>query len=167
MKTNKEKQDLTKEVRDFLAFEHETSVIYPFAIAFEDVTEEMVAKISKLCNGCDDTETIYNACEQCLGINPLVNTEVGKRMVKNGIEAGVVRFIVDPNMESGTVCQIGEYWFYFGGYAAEEKNPEEFLKNADPDEVVSQVFLALQGLEEIGFCDEVRYYLSILSKIPA
>lgn len=35
-------------------------------------------------------------------------------MVREGIRNGSVRFVKDPNMEHGTVCQIGDNWFYFG-----------------------------------------------------
>ena len=40
-------------------------------------------------------------------------------------------FITDPNMGYGTVCKIGDYWFYFGGITAEEMEPDEYVKVAD------------------------------------
>ena len=43
---------------------------------------------------------------------------ITKEDIANGITDGIVRFIVDPNMEEGTVCEIGENWFYFGGQTA-------------------------------------------------
>ena len=39
-------------------------------------------------------------------------------MVRSGIREHLITFIVDPNMGSGTVCSIGDSWFYFGGYEA-------------------------------------------------
>lgn len=59
------------DVVDFVAFESETSVIYPFAIGFDDMTMEMVDSIAKACNGhTDDEDTLYEECERVLGRNP-------------------------------------------------------------------------------------------------
>lgn len=86
---------------------------------------------------------------------------IAKDHIQAGIEQGIVRFIVDPNMEHGTVCKIGEHWFYFGGETAEEENPEEFLKNADMGEVVSCIMEALDGIKRVdGY--EYHYYESML-----
>ena len=46
-------------------------------------------------------------------------------MVRSGIREHLITFIVDPNMGSGTVCSIGDSWFYFGGQEAEDAAPEE------------------------------------------
>ena len=46
-------------------------------------------------------------------------------MVREGIRNGSVRFVRDPNMDHGTVCQIGDNWFYFGHLKAEELDPDE------------------------------------------
>ena len=40
-----------------------------------------------------------------------------KDAIRNGMRKHVISFVVDPNMEHGTVCKIGGLWFYFGGYA--------------------------------------------------
>ena len=45
-------------------------------------------------------------------------------MVEESIRNGKIRLVTDPNMERGTVCQIGDFWFYFGGETAEEMGPE-------------------------------------------
>ena len=50
---------------------------------------------------------------------------ITKEKIKAGLHEGAVRLITDPNMESGTVCQIGELWFYFGGETAEDMTPQE------------------------------------------
>lgn len=39
---------------------------------------------------------------------------ITKEKIKSGIRDGIIKFVVDPNAESGTVCQIGDWWFYFG-----------------------------------------------------
>ena len=60
-------------VVDFVAFESETSVIYPFHIGFNDMTMETVESICLACDGCVyDTEALYEACECILGINPIL-----------------------------------------------------------------------------------------------
>lgn len=61
------------DVIDFIAFEGETAVTYPFAIEFDDVTMEMVEKIIKYCNGHTSNEDfLYEGCEYVLGINPVL-----------------------------------------------------------------------------------------------
>ena len=67
----KEEQDIV----DFLLFESETAIIYPFAVPFDDLTMDAVSRISSICNKHTDTETIYAACEEVLGINPDLKME--------------------------------------------------------------------------------------------
>lgn len=55
------------EVVDFIAFESETSVIYPFKVEFDDLTMEMVDKIIENCADIEDIDAIYDACETVLG----------------------------------------------------------------------------------------------------
>ena len=56
-------------------------------------------------------------------------------MVRRGTHTGVVQFVTDPNMGYGTVCKIGDYWFYFGGgITAEELEPDEYVKHFSTDE---------------------------------
>lgn len=40
---------------------------------------------------------------------------ITKEMIKSGIKAGLFTFAPDPNADRGTVCKIGDVWFYFGG----------------------------------------------------
>lgn len=57
-------------VVDFIVFESETAIIYPFSIGFNDLTMDLIKCIVKSCNGhTNDTETIYMACENILGKN--------------------------------------------------------------------------------------------------
>ena len=59
------------DVVDFVAFESETSIVYPFAIKFDDLTFEMIDKIVKYCNNnTSNTDFLYEGCEEVLGINP-------------------------------------------------------------------------------------------------
>lgn len=56
------------DVIDFITFESETSLVYPFAIRFDDITMEMVDDIVRLCNGHTEyTDILYEACLKILG----------------------------------------------------------------------------------------------------
>lgn len=74
-KTSNEKLNIpmtTEEwnIVDFIAFESETSKVYPFNTKFDDISMDMIDRIVEECNGyTDDTETVYSACERILGIN--------------------------------------------------------------------------------------------------
>ena len=88
---------------------------------------------------------------------------LSKEMIKKGIEEGIIRFIVDPNMEHGTVCEIGAYWFYFGGLTAEEENPDEFLQSANIDDIVNDIYDALEDIHK-DTPSEYLYYLCYLTE---
>lgn len=86
-------------------------------------------------------------------------------MVREGIRNGSVRFVKDPNMERGTVCQIGEDWFYFGCLKAEELNPDEYITEMPEDDVAALVFDALEQIRNDGaFDDEYAYYEAYLTE---
>lgn len=88
---------------------------------------------------------------------------ITREQIEAGIQQKIVRFIVDPNMGHGTVCEIGEHWFYFGGETAEAENPEEFLRNADVKDVVNSI---MDTLTDIGTIDdyECGYYEAVLKE---
>lgn len=57
------------DVVDFLAFESETAVYYPFDTAFDDLTMDMIDSIVSQCGGCtDDSNVIFEAATRILGI---------------------------------------------------------------------------------------------------
>lgn len=88
--------------------------------------------------------------------------------VEKAIEKGIITFITDPNMNEGTVCSIGEYWFYC--WTTTSMN--EFFTDHSPKEIISTIpttFLALLVfvvLEEFrntpDFVDEYNYYNSYI-----
>lgn len=86
-----------------------------------------------------------------------------REQIEDGIQQKVVRFIVDPNMGHGTVCEIGEHWFYFGGETAEAEDPDEFLRNADMGEVADGIMEALLGIKEADDY-EYSYYEAVLKE---
>lgn len=94
---------------------------------------------------------------------------ITKEQIEAGIDNGKIRFIVDPNMQQGTVCSIGEYWFYFGrieddDFHPDEWNPDEYIQQAPKDEIVDAVFTALDEMRSEGYLkDEYEYYADILS----
>ncbi len=88
---------------------------------------------------------------------------ITKEQIKMGIDQGIIKFIVDPNLNQGTVCAIGDGWFYFGGSTAEEENPEIFLKNAEMDEVVLSIQQALESLS-LDSNSEHLYYEAFLQE---
>lgn len=90
---------------------------------------------------------------------------ITKEMVRDGIHNGSINFVKDPNMEHGTVCQIGDGWFYFGCLKAEEHDPDEYVESMPEDDVVGLVFNTLEEFREDGaFDDEYAYYEAYLTE---
>ena len=85
-------------------------------------------------------------------------------MIRAGIRKNIVKFVIDPNMKSGTVCQIGDNWFYFGGPSAEAQNPEEYVKNTGEDDLVREICDVLDCFRHDGpeNRDEYLYYYAYL-----
>lgn len=57
-------------IYNFMEFEKETSIIYPFASSYDQLSEESLLEIEEKCNGHIDTETIYDAIVEVIGENP-------------------------------------------------------------------------------------------------
>lgn len=89
---------------------------------------------------------------------------ITKNKITSGIKENLVSFIIDPNMESGTVCQIGDSWFYFGGLTAEEMSPNEYAANIPVEDIAQEIFDVLDDFrkdEELR--DEYDYYDAVLT----
>ncbi len=91
---------------------------------------------------------------------------ITKDMIRTCIRNGSIRLGTDPNMDSGTVCKIGDNWFYFGGETAEEMEPEAYLRAVPMDDVIDEIFLALEDFRQDGD-DEYAYYEAYLSEWTA
>lgn len=96
------------------------------------------------------------------------NNVITKKMIESGIKAKLVTFAEDPNADHGTVCRIGDGWFYFGGTEAEMYSPEEYTKNVPEERVVDEIFDVLEsfrkeGKDDIDFREEYDYYWHILT----
>lgn len=91
---------------------------------------------------------------------------ISATQIKNGIATGVVHFIVDPNLGSGTVCAIGDNWFYFGGETAEQESPSEYLEHVPVDDIVREIMAVLSDflVDEDTFGDEYKYYEAVLKE---
>lgn len=90
---------------------------------------------------------------------------ITKETIATGIERSAVRFVEDPNMGSGTVCQIGDNWFYFGGETAEGCTPKEYVNATPRCDLIQEVYVALEGLRAAGEEDEYRYYDTYLTEL--
>lgn len=89
---------------------------------------------------------------------------ITKKKIKNGIKEHLIEFTIDPNMGSGTVCKIGDGWFYFGGSDAEEHDPEEFLKIFYINDIINEIYDTLESFRKNEECkDEYEYYDYVLT----
>lgn len=89
--------------------------------------------------------------------------KITKEMIQEGYNRGIVQLIDSPHSD-GTVCQIGEHWFYFGGLAAEERTSEEYRKEVPEATIIEKIYEALNDLVSDGFEDEYSYYVCILQE---
>ena len=74
---------------------------------------------------------------------------ITQHMILEGYRNGIVRLIDSPNRD-GTVCQIGDEWFYFGGEAAEGVTPEEYKKAVPEDGIVDEIYFVLKDFLSSG-----------------
>lgn len=89
---------------------------------------------------------------------------ITKNKILSGINEHLIRFVIDPNMDSGTVCQIGDSWFYFGGFTAEEMDPNEYVANTPIDDIVQEIFDVLDDFRKCeDLKDEYDYYDAVLT----
>lgn len=90
---------------------------------------------------------------------------ISRETIKNGLANGVIQLILDPIMESGTVCKIGDGWFYFGGITAEDMYPDEFIRGMQEDDVIDDIYKVLNDFRAGDvFLDEYEYYRTFLEE---
>lgn len=120
----------------------------------------------------DDIGTIFVRWDSGSGLGVVFGVDrirklpstITKDLIDAGIKSGTVQFVVDPNMDHGTVCKIGDAWFYFGGLAAEEANPDDYIRNTPREDVVREIYDVLEDFRSSAeFEDEYMYYLSVLT----
>ena len=93
---------------------------------------------------------------------------IDKNSIVNGIRNGSIELVKSPHGD-GVVCNIGDYWFYFGGREAEfYGDPDQYMKDMGLDKVVNQIFEALEDLKEgkteKDYADEWWYYYYFLKE---
>lgn len=90
---------------------------------------------------------------------------ITKDMIKKGMECGAVLLTVDPNLNFGTVCTIGDSWFYFGGETAEEMLPEKYQENVPMEDIVDEIYTTLKDFSfDMDFAEEAEYYEKVLKE---
>lgn len=89
-------------------------------------------------------------------------------VIREGVQKGIIRFVLDPNGDgkTGTVCKIGENWFYFGGLTAEQSSPEEYVRDVPEEDIVKEVLDTLLSFKDSGkeLEDEYVYYALFLKE---
>lgn len=84
-------------------------------------------------------------------------------LVKEGLDTGRIRLITDPVMEMGTVCAIGDNWFYFGGITAEEMEPVNYNDSIPKNDIVQEIYDTLTDfVKDEVLLDEYMYYEEVL-----
>lgn len=84
---------------------------------------------------------------------------IRKWIVEECYDRGIIELIISPHND-GVVCQIGEYWFYFGGHTAERYRSVAEYKAAIPEEdIINDIFITLNDfLPNKETKDEYSYY---------
>lgn len=92
---------------------------------------------------------------------------ITKAMIEKGLEKGVVKLITDPNLESGTVCKIGDYWFYFAKQNCESLDPEHFFSSVPQKTAVNWILETLNEFQKDpdDYETEYHYYECILKSL--
>lgn len=88
---------------------------------------------------------------------------ITKQKIESGIREHLIKLVKDPNMDTGTVCKIGDWWFYFD-VNADDTPPEKYLATTPIPKIVNKIFKTLnefKGDEETK--DEYDYYDAILT----
>lgn len=89
---------------------------------------------------------------------------ITQKMIRTGIANGTIMFAPDPNANnSGTVCKIGEYWFYFGGHLAEQLDPSDFLEVTRMRDNITDIFNVLESFKTDS-PTEYAYYEAVLNE---
>lgn len=88
---------------------------------------------------------------------------ITKEEILSSLNDGRVQLITDPNTESGTVCQIGEHWFYFGGQTTEMMTPEEYRNYIPEEDIAREIVEVLSDFrEDSDYNTEYLYYMYYL-----
>lgn len=85
-------------------------------------------------------------------------------LLRKAYDAGVVKLVTDPDLEHGTVCQIGEHWFYFAGFSGESCPPEKYAEVTPEEDILREIMETLDFFrEDRAFRTEYSYYDAVLN----
>lgn len=84
-------------------------------------------------------------------------------MVKKAYEADIIKLIDSPN-DDGTVCKIGEHWFYFDANHGEDYFSENYKEFFATSYIVAKIFDTLDDMRQNPreFGTEYTYYESYI-----
>lgn len=92
-------------------------------------------------------------------------TIITEGTIRQGLNSGLISLVKNPQQKTGTVCQIGKYWFYFGGETAEKYDPKEFQENVPFGDIVSEIYDTLMQFKNDPESEtEYGYYLAFLEE---
>lgn len=90
---------------------------------------------------------------------------ITKELITEGVKEGIIRFVPDPNTCIGTVCQIGEHWFYLSDLTAAEQSPDEYLASMTSEGLTDEVHETLCCfMDPDELSDEYAYYEAYLKE---
>lgn len=91
---------------------------------------------------------------------------ISKEAVQNGLEFGYIKLIECPNSD-GTVCSIGDNWFYFDGFNADGITPEEYWNTVPLNDIVEKIYSTLETFRKDKDINqhEYAYYEVFLREI--
>ena len=81
---------------------------------------------------------------------------ISKALIRIGLGTGKIEII--DHLKFGTVCLIGESWFYFAGMQGETENAEAIIENTPTEVLVDEIYSAINETDE----EDCKYYLSVL-----
>lgn len=111
-----------------------------------------------------ETEVIYQAAKMMGKIHSEEELVITKELISHAFTWGYVQLRNANSAVSETVCRIGENWFYFGGETAEELSPQEYRKAVPHEDIVNEIFSALESFRENEeYSNEYAYYEAYLS----
>lgn len=90
---------------------------------------------------------------------------ITKAMIGKGYDNDVIKLDISPH-DDGVVCVIGEYWFYFGGFTAEEYcDVEAYKMDIHRDVIIDKIYDALDEFrKDEVLADEYAYYEAFLKE---
>ena len=92
-------------------------------------------------------------------------------MIRKGLENGTIKITDEGSIMSnkkggGTICAIGDSWFYAFGQEGEVSTPEEYKQNVSLRIIAEEIYDVLSGNRgfETEFPDEYKYYYYYLKE---